>query len=155
MNVKRPLAAVTLALMTLTLLAAPSAAEYRPEFKLSVVITNETAWGRAAIRFADILRYRTQGRINIKNYFEGQLFKGKQTTEFLLLQQGAADFAMGSTINWSAQVKELNLFALPFLFPSYQAVDAVQAGEPGQRLFTLIEQKGVVPIAGGRTGSAS
>ena len=80
MNVKRPLTAATLALI-LTLLGAPSAAEYKPEFKLSVVITNETAWGRAAIRFADILRYRTQGRINIKTYFEGQLFKGKQTTE--------------------------------------------------------------------------
>src|SRR5262249_21992897 len=151
MNVKRPLTAATLALI-LTLLGAPSAAEYKPEFKLSVVISNETAWGRAAIRFADILRYRTQGRINIKNYFEGQLFKGKQTTEFLLLQQGAADFAMGSTINWSAQVKELNLFALPFLFPSYQGVDAVQTSEPGKRLFALIEQKGIVPIAWGENG---
>lgn len=56
------------------------------------------------------------------------------------------------TINWSPQVKELNLFALPFLFPSYQAVDAVQAGEPGKRLFRLIEQKGVVPIAWGENG---
>src|SRR5262249_32102374 len=151
MNVKRPLTAATLALI-LTLLGAPSAAEYKPEFKLSVVISNETAWGRAAIRFADILRYRTQGRINIKNYFECQLVKGKQTTEFLLLQQGAADFAIGSTINWSAQIKELNLFALPFLFPNYQAVDAVQAGEPGKRLFKLIEQKGVVPIAWAENG---
>jgi tripartite ATP-independent transporter DctP family solute receptor len=151
MSMKRRLTAGTLALI-LTLFAAPIAAEYKPEFKLSIVVTSETAWGRAATRFADILRYRTQGRINIKSYFEGQLFKGKQTTEFLLLQQGAADFAIGSTINWSAQVKELNLFALPFLFPSYQAVDAVQAGQPGKRLFTLIEQKGVVPIAWGENG---
>jgi hypothetical protein len=59
---------------------------------------------------------------------------------------------MGSTINWSAQVKELNLSALPFMFPSYQAVDAVQAGEPGKRLFKFIEQKGVVPIDWGETG---
>jgi TRAP-type transport system periplasmic protein len=87
-----------------------------------------------------------------ERYFDGQLFKGKQTTEFLLLQEGGADFAMGSTINWSAQVKELNLFVLPFLFPSYRAVDAVQGGEPGKRLFALIEQKGVVPIAWGENG---
>jgi tripartite ATP-independent transporter DctP family solute receptor len=139
-------------LLCIVLLAAPGAAEYKPEFKLSLVIGSETAWGHAATRFADVLKHRTQGRINITNYFDGQLFKGKQTTEFLLLQQGVADFAMGSTINWSAQVKELNLFALPFLFPSYQAVDAVQGGEPGKRLFTLIEQKGVVPIAWGENG---
>jgi TRAP-type C4-dicarboxylate transport system substrate-binding protein len=46
------------------------------------------------------------------------------------LQQGGADFALGSTINWSPQVKELNLFAMPFMFPNYGALDAVQAGRP-------------------------
>jgi tripartite ATP-independent transporter DctP family solute receptor len=151
MNVKRALVALTVPLV-LGLLAVPVAADYKPEFKLSLVISKDTPWGKAATRFADVLRHRTQGRINITNYFDGQLFAGKQTTEFLLLQQGVADFAMGSTINWSAQVKELNLFALPFLFQSYQAVDAVQAGEPGKRLFTLIGQKGVVPITWGENG---
>jgi tripartite ATP-independent transporter DctP family solute receptor len=150
MNMKRPLLAMTVPLIV-GLLASPVAAQYKPEFKLSLVISKDTPWGRAAIRFADVLKYRTQGRINIANYFDGQLFAGRQTTEFVLLQQGIADFAMGSTINWSTQVKELNLFA-PFLFPGYQAVDAVQAGEPGRRLFTLIEQKGVVPIAWGENG---
>ena len=132
--------------------AASGAADYKPEFRLSLVISQDSAWGRAATRFADILRYRTQGRINITNYFDGQLFAGRQTIEFSLLQEGRADFAIGSTINWSPQVKELNLFALPFLFPSYRAVDAVQAGEPGKRLFKLIEQKGVIPIAWGENG---
>lgn len=74
------------------------------------------------------------------------------TSEFRLLQQGVADFAIGSTINWSPQVKELNLFALPFLFPGYKALDAVETGEPGKRLFQLIEQHGVIPIAWGENG---
>src|SRR5262245_61573593 len=52
----------------------------------------------------------------------------------------------------SPQVKELNLFALPFLFPSYSALDAVEAGDPGKRIFQLIEQKGVIPIAWGENG---
>jgi hypothetical protein len=59
---------------------------------------------------------------------------------------------MGSTINWSPQVKELNLFSLPFLFPSYKALDAVEDGEPGQRLWKLIEAKGVIPLAWGENG---
>jgi tripartite ATP-independent transporter DctP family solute receptor len=145
-----PVAVVIILLVGL--LAGPAAADYKPEFTSSLVVTPDTTWGRAAVRFADVLRHRTQGRINIKNSFDGQLFKGKQTTEFSLLQGGAADFAMGSTINWSAQVKELNLFVLPFLFPGYAALDAVQAGEPGKRLFKLIEEKGVVPIAWGENG---
>jgi TRAP-type transport system periplasmic protein len=68
------------------------------------------------------------------------------------LQQGVADFAIGSTINWSAQVKELNLFVLPFLFPNYASLDAVQSGEPGRQLFRLMEQSGVIPLAWGENG---
>jgi len=109
-------------------------------------------WGEAAVKFADLLKERTQGRIKVVNYFDGRLFAGKQTTEFKLLDQGVADFAMGSTINWSPQVKELNLFSLPFLFPSYKALDAVEEGEPGQRLWKLIEAKGVIPLAWGENG---
>jgi TRAP-type C4-dicarboxylate transport system substrate-binding protein len=112
--------------VSLGLLAAPRFAEaqggYKPEFKMSVVVNEDTTWGRAAIRFADALRSRTAGRIQVKPYFNGQLFADEQTTEFRLLQQGGADFAIGSTINWSPQVKELNLFSMPFMFPNYGAL---------------------------------
>jgi tripartite ATP-independent transporter DctP family solute receptor len=134
------------------LLADPLAAQFKPEFKMSINPSEETSWGRAANRFAAAVKYRTQGRIQITNYFEGRATGGAQTTEFQLLQEGVVDFAMGSTINWSPQVKELNLFSLPFLFPSYSALDAVEAGDPGKRLFKLIEQKGVIPIAWGENG---
>jgi len=62
--------------ITLSLLAASLAAEaqggYKPEFKLSVVVNEDTAWGRAAIRFADAVRSRTAGRIQVKPYFNGR-----------------------------------------------------------------------------------
>ena len=122
------------------------------ELKMALNVQQDTAWGRAAQRFADAVKYRTQGRVQIRNYFEGQLFAGRQMTEFALLQQGVADFSIGSTVNWSPHVKELNLFGLPFMFPSYAALDAVQTGEPGKRLFSLMEQTGVVPIAWGENG---
>ena len=144
--------AAILLIVTVGVFPEPLAAQYKPEFKMSVVVNKETTWGRAAIRFADAIKFRTQGRIQITNYFEGRAFAGAQTTEFQLLQQGVIDFAIGTTINWSPQVKELNLFALPFLFASYSALDAVEAGDPGKRLFKLIEQKGVIPIAWGENG---
>ena len=136
------------------LLAPPpvSAQSYKPEFKNSLVTNDQTTWGQSAIRFADLLRERTQGRVAVKNYWSGELFAGKQTNEFTLLTRGVADFAFGSTINWSPQVKELNLFNLPFFFPSYRALDAVEEGEPGQKLFRIIEAKGVIPLAWGENG---
>ena len=132
--------------------AGTSEAAYKPEYKASIVVGPAGPWGEAAIRFADLLKERTQGRINVKNYHAGQLFAGRQTNEFTLLVQSVGDFAFGSTINWSPQVKELNLFAMPFMYPSYKALDAVQAGEPGKKLYQLIESKGVVPLAWGENG---
>jgi TRAP-type C4-dicarboxylate transport system substrate-binding protein len=142
-----------LVFLLLTLLSTTAlAADYKREFKMSLVVNQESSWGQAAERFADALRYRTQGRIQIKNYFNGQLFAGKQTTEFALLQQGLADFTINSTINWSLQVKELNLFSLPFMFSSYNELDAIETGESGNQIFKTIEQRGVIPLAWGENG---
>jgi TRAP-type C4-dicarboxylate transport system substrate-binding protein len=104
-------------------------AQFKSEYKLSVVVAPNTPWGMGAQRFADLVREKTEGKINIKVYYSGQLFAGQQTNEFQLLRSGVADFAIGSTINWSPQVKELNLFNLPFFFPSYKELDAVKVGQ--------------------------
>jgi TRAP-type C4-dicarboxylate transport system substrate-binding protein len=74
--------------VAVAILPASVSAEYKPEFTMSIVVINETPWGTAATRFADAVKFQTQGRIQIKPYFNGQLLAGKQGTEFLLLQQG-------------------------------------------------------------------
>jgi tripartite ATP-independent transporter DctP family solute receptor len=132
--------------------ARVEAAAYKPEYTNSLVVGPVGPWGEAATRFADLVKERSGGKINIKNYFAGQLFAGKQTNEFLLLRQGVADFAFASTINWSPQIKELNLFALPFFVGDYKGVDAIKHGEAGRRLFKLVEEKGGVPLCWGENG---
>ncbi len=125
---------------------------YKPEYKMSIVVGPAGPWGESAARFAEEVKKATDGRINIKPYYSGQLFAGKQTNEFLLMKQGVIDFAVGSTINWSPTVKELNLFALPFFFSSYKALDAVENGEVGKQLFKIIEEKGVVGLGWAENG---
>jgi tripartite ATP-independent transporter DctP family solute receptor len=80
------------------------------------------------------------------------LVAGDQTREFTAIRQGVIDLAVGSSINWSPQVKELNLFSLPFLMPDYRAIDALTHGEVGKDLFSVIEKNGVVPLAWGENG---
>lgn len=138
--------------LALVLSTNVSAATYKPEYKLSLVIGPQTPWGQAAQKFADLVKERTGGKINIKCYFAGQLFAGMQTNEFLITRQGIADFAVGSTINWSPTIKELNLFSLPFFFPDYKHLDAVEAGEPGKRIYKIIEEKGVLGLGWGENG---
>ncbi|MBM3566281.1 MAG: DctP family TRAP transporter solute-binding subunit [Alphaproteobacteria bacterium] len=136
-------------------LAATTAAEaqtLKPEYKLSTVVGKPFPWGIVGERWGDLVRERTQGRINIKMYPGAALVSGDQTREFTAIRQGAIDLAIGSTINWSPQIKELNLFSLPFLMPDYKAIDALTGGAVGKDLFKLLEQRGVVPLAWGENG---
>ena len=129
------------------LLSAPAFAAYKKEYKLSVVPAATSGWGLSATYFADLVKERTNGRINIKVYPGAQLMAGKQTSELLLVRRGAIDFALASTINWSPQVQELNLTALPFFVANnpdrYKAMDAIEAGESGKMLVAAVEKTGV------------
>lgn len=135
-------------------LAIPSVATagYKSEYKMSVVVGSKLPWGAGAQHFADLVRERTDGRINIKVYPSSSLMAGKQTNEFLIHRQGVADFCFASTINWSTTIKELNLFNLPFFFPDYKALDAVTGGAPGEEIATLLHDKGVTLLAWGENG---
>jgi len=126
--------------------------EYKKEYKMSVVVGPKLPWGAGATKFADLVRERTDGRINIKVYTSSALMAGKQTNEFLIHRQGVAEFCFASTINWSTTIKPLNLFNLPFFFPDYQALDAVIQGEVGQELSDILSKKGVTVLAWGENG---
>jgi len=134
-------------------LSAPAAAQnYKSEYKMSLVLGTAFPWGKGGEIWANKVREKTNGRINIKLYPGVSLIQGDQTREFSALRQGVIDMAIGSTINWSPQVKQLNLFSLPFLSPDYAAVDAMTHGEVGKRMFEIIEKAGVVPLAWGENG---
>lgn len=132
--------------------AAIAQGNYKAEYKMSLVLGPPTPWGMAGKIWADLVKERTQGRINIKLYPGVSLVQGDQTREFSSLRQGVIDMAVGSTINWSPQIKELNLFSLPFLMPDYAAVDALTQGEVGKRIFATVDRAGAVPLAWGENG---
>lgn len=127
-------------------------AGYKDEYKMSVVVGSKLPWGAGATKFADLVRERTDGRINIKVYASSALMAGKQTNEFLIHRQGVADFCLASTINWSTSIKQLNLFNLPFFFPDYAALDAVTNGDVGNEIGDLLKSKGVTLLAWGENG---
>lgn len=128
------------------------AADYKPEYKLSTVVPAPFPWGIGGERWAELVKEKTAGRINVKMYPGASLVGGDQTKEFTALRQGAIDMAIGSTINWSPQVKELNIFSMPFLMPDYKAIDALTQGEVGQDIFKILSSKDVVPLAWGENG---
>ncbi|KAF1023022.1 MAG: Solute-binding protein [Paracidovorax wautersii] len=148
----RKLLSATLAAALLAAGGSAWAQNYKPEYKMSLVLGPAFPWGKSGEIWADLVRERTQGRINIKLYPGTSLVQGDQTREFTAIRQGVIDLAVGSTINWSPQVKALNLFSLPFLMPNYAAIDAVTQGPAGTQIFQAVEKAGVLPLAWGENG---
>jgi TRAP-type transport system periplasmic protein len=125
---------------------------YRPEYKLTVVANRPVPLSEGAFQWAELITRRSEGRINVKVYPGSQLVGGDQTRELVAMRQGVIDMAVFSTINISPQIREMNLFSLPFLLPNHRAYDALIGGEVGQDLFRVLAARDVVPLAWGENG---
>ena len=134
------------------LAGAASAQNYKSEYNVSTVVAAPFPWGLAAERWAALVKERTNGRINMKVYPGTSLVGGDQTKEFTAMRQGVIDMAVGSTINWSPQIAELNLFSLPFLMPDHKAIDAITGSDVGKKIFEIVASKDVTPLAWGENG---
>jgi tripartite ATP-independent transporter DctP family solute receptor len=145
-----------LAFVMLSVMSAPGYSAYKAEYKLDIVPSLTTAWGMGASYFADLVKQRTDGRVNIKVYPNSQLTTGQQTNAFMLLRNGTIDFAVQSTINYSPQIVQLNLFALPFFIANqpdrYKALDAITEGKAGAMVGKIVEERGAVFLAYGENG---
>jgi TRAP-type transport system periplasmic protein len=148
----KPLLGVLMAAAALVFSASAIAQNYKSEYRMSLVLGTAFPWGKGGEIWADLVRERTDGRINIKLYPGVSLVQGDQTRELSAIRQGVIDMAIGSTINWSPQVRQLNLFSMPFLMPDFAAIDALTQGEVGKEIFRIVENAGVVPLAWGENG---
>lgn len=122
------------------------------EYSVSTVLSDAFPWGQAAQKWADLVKERSEGRITLRVYPNAQLVAGDQTKEFSAMRSGLIDMAVGSTINWSPQVPELNLFSVPFLMKDNADLDAITQGEAGKMAFSAIEKRGIMPLAWGENG---
>lgn len=126
---------------------------YKAEYKMSTVVPPAFAWGKGGEIFGNLVRERTGGRINIKQYPGASLVQGQQDREFAAMRQGIIDVLCGAPINWSGTVRELGVFTLPFILPDHKAWDAATT-EPAivNEYFDLVRKAGAEPLAIGETG---
>ena len=86
MQLRTFLATAVAAAAALAFTAAPAAAQnYKSEYRMSLVLGTAFPWGKGGELWANKVRERTQGRINIKLYPGVSLIQGDQTREFLSL----------------------------------------------------------------------
>ena len=149
------LAAAATAALSLGFTLPAQAQNYKSEYRMSLVVGTAFPWGKGGELWANKVKEKTNGRINIKLYPGVSLIQGDQTREFSALRQGVIDMAVGSTINWSPQVRQLNLFSLPFLMPDYAAIDALTQGEVASRCSASSTRPAWCRWPGAKTATAS
>ncbi len=87
---------------------------------------------------------KSGGTIEIAIYPAGQLFNDKNMNDALI--SGGVDMGLNTVGRWASIVPAMNIFDVPFVFPSYEKVDTAIDGGLGQKLGAELEKKGVRPL---------
>ena len=105
-------------------------------------LPEDSAQQKAALRYAKIVNYKTQGRIKIDVYPAQSLGTDQEMIE--MARDGQLAIILPPTAKMTTLVPELQVLDLPFLFPDRQSAYAVLDDEPGQILLNKLRDHGLV-----------
>ncbi len=126
--------------------AAVAQAEEPIVIKFSHVVAADTPKGKAAARFAELAKEKTNGRVEVTVYPNSTLYKDKEEVE--ALQLGAVQMLAPSLAKFGPLgVKEFEVFDLPFIFDGYDQLHKVTEGPIGKELLGKLSDKGVLGLA--------
>ncbi|HEF5787900.1 C4-dicarboxylate ABC transporter [Burkholderia multivorans] len=141
MNLRRVVTGLCLSAFALT-----AVAQQPIVIKFSHVVAADTPKGKAADYFKKLAETRTNGRVKVEVYPNSQLYKDKEELE--ALQLGSVQMLAPSLAKFGPLgAKEFELFDLPYLFDSYDALHKVTDGPVGKRLMAKLESKGITGLA--------
>jgi tripartite ATP-independent transporter DctP family solute receptor len=144
---------VVVALSLSLFFAAPgSAYEFKKEYKMQLNVGPNFYWGMGAVKFAELAKEKTNGKVNIKPYFGSALLKGAQLNSAQMVAKGVIECAYESTINISPVIKECNIFSLPFFINTFENLDKMEHGQTGKAIFAAMEKKELTPLAWAENG---
>ena len=101
--------------------------------------------GMGAKRFAELVKTKTSGRIQVNTYSSGKL--GSDPAMQSSAQGGTLEMMVGPTSNLVGAIKEFAIFDLPYLVTSYKEADALLDGPVGQQLAAKLDAIGLVGLA--------
>ena len=106
----------------------------------------DTPKGKAAERFKQLAEERTGGKVRVEIYPNSQLYKDKEEVE--ALQLGAVQMLAPTSSKFGPLgVPEFEVFDLPFMFPSRDALHRVTEGPIGAEILKRLEPHGIIGLA--------
>ncbi|GGA18879.1 DctP family TRAP transporter solute-binding subunit [Psychrobacillus lasiicapitis] len=124
--------------------------EYK--LKMSVTVNDSSTWYAAAQKLSDDVSEETDGRIKIEIFPNEQLSGGDSGKAVEMLSKGSTDLTFNSTIIYSILDDRFGVASAPFLFNNTDEVDKVFAGEGGEMITKILQEKGVQPLGFGENG---
>jgi C4-dicarboxylate-binding protein DctP len=109
--------------------------------KFSHVVAEDTPKGKAARRFKEIVEQRLGGRVNVAIFPSAKLMDDESVIGGLLAD--SVQMAAPSLSLLEPYTKAYQVFDLPFLFSSTQAVERFQKGPTGAKLLDAMRDKGI------------
>ena len=95
---------------------------------------------------------RSAGRITVRLVPRATLSNSNQRVELEMVQSGALDASLESSILLSIIEPRFSVFSLPWLFPDHATANAVCDGPMGQQLLRELDAKHLVGLAYGVNG---
>jgi tripartite ATP-independent transporter DctP family solute receptor len=126
--------------------------KYKDEYKLTLNVGPSFYWGLGAAKFAELVKEKTNGKINVKPYYNSTLLKGAQLNSPQMVSRGVIDCAYESTINSSTVIPAMNVFSLPFFINTFENLDKLEQGQTGKTIFADMEKIGLKPLAWAENG---
>ena len=121
-------------------------------FRLSHNTGDTSTWHEGAVRFGELVAERTGGAHDVRVFPNAQLTGGDQMRQAEMVGRGSIDFVVTSAINVTPLEPRMAVFSLPYLYASYDDVDATLQGAPGERMAEILGEHGIVVLAWGENG---
>jgi tripartite ATP-independent transporter DctP family solute receptor len=152
LNLKLTQKSVVFAAVFVLMAAITANAGFKKEYKMQVTVGPKLYWGMGATKFAEMVKEKTNGQINVKPYFGSALLKGAQLKSSQMVAKGVIDCAIDSTINISPVIPEANIFHLPFFLNDFETLDKVKFGQAGEAVFAAMRAKRLEPLGWAENG---
>ena len=123
---------------------SPAQAQERT-LKLATQTTAGTATYDASLKFAELVKAKSGGKLNVKVFGGGTL--GKDVAVVSSMQGGTIDMCVMNSSLLAGVVREMGILDFPFVFNNEKEAYTVLDGPFGKKLHGLLTPKGVVGLS--------
>lgn len=113
-------------------------------YKLAYHLPSSHPLAKGVDTFIAKVKKKSKGDITITTYPAGQLYNDKSMNDAIM--SGGVDMGLNTVGRWATVIPAMEVFDVPFLFPSYEKVDKAIDGGMGEKLTAELQKKGVRPI---------